>query len=352
MTKPQVALADQGSAVNRAEAARYPVGLQQVARLLFLFMLVVLFVSLEGRFLSQGNLLTILSLVAVLGIVSMGQTVVIVAGGFDLSVSGVVPLAGVTFAILINAGFAWPLAGVIAVAAGVIVGLVNGFAIAYLKLDALITTLATLSISAGLALAVAGGRQVQFETYEAAVVAAPGLAGIHNHVWIFVLACVVLHIVLRSTTFGRQLYAVGGSREAARLAGIRTNRVTLVVYVICGACAAVAGVILACQLLTGSGNVGYTINLESITAVVLGGALLSGGKGSVPGTLTGVAILGVLSNGLSLLHVASFYQSMATGAALLLAVLVSRSETRFLIRIPDLRSFRAANGPESDSATT
>lgn len=298
----------------------------------FLAVLCALFAVLEPRFVTTNNILTVLGLASVIGIISLGQTLTIISGGFDLSVSGVVPLAGVAYAMLSNSGLAWPVALLLVIGIGAAVGLVNGVFIALLKVNPLIATLGVLSLSSGFALTLADGRQVQFENFDAGVLAEASIGDINNQTWIFIALSVVLFFVLRRTAYGRLVYAVGGNEEAARLAGIRTKIVIASVYVICGALAAVAGVILASQLLTGSGTAGVDSNLTSIAAVVLGGAALTGGRGGVVGTVLGVLILGVLANGLSLLQVPTFYQTMTSGAVLLLAVLVGRID-----RLPGVR---------------
>jgi ribose/xylose/arabinose/galactoside ABC-type transport system permease subunit len=201
---------------------------------------------------------------------------------------------------------------------------VNGLLIAKARINPLIATLGTLSVSGGLALTLSGGVQIPFTDVSAGVLTRRSLFNINNHVWVFLGLAVLVLLVLRYTSYGRQLYAVGGNKQAARLAGIRVDLVTISVYVLSGALAALAGAVLASQLLTGSGTAGTTSGLESITAVILGGASLSGGVGGVPGTVIGVLILGALANGMAIMSVPSFYQTMATGVVLLLAVGISQ----------------------------
>ena len=146
----------------------------------------------------------------------------------------------------------------------------------------------------------------------------------NNYVWVLIGLVIVVHVCLQTSVFGRYLYATGGNSEAARLAGIRINGVVTCVYILSGMFAGLAGIVLASQLQTGSGTAGSDLGLQSITAVILGGAALAGGLGGMPGTMLGVLILGVLANGMTLLGVSSFYQTIATGVVLLLAVGVSR----------------------------
>jgi ribose transport system permease protein len=209
-------------------------------------------------------------------------------------------------------------------AGGAIAGLVNGVIITRFRINPMIATLGMLSITGGLALTFSNGLQIPFTNVDAGALAARSVLHVNNHVWLLLVLSILLFVVLRYTAYGRRIYAVGGSREAARLSGVRVDAVTASVYVICAAFAALAGVVLASQLLTGSGTAGATSNLQSITAVILGGAALTGGVGGVPGTLIGVLILGTLSNGMAILHVPSFFQTIATGVVLLLAVGISQ----------------------------
>jgi ribose transport system permease protein len=290
----------------------------------FLVAIAVFFTSRDANFLTGRNALNILVNASVIGIVSLGQAFALISGGFDLSVGGIVPLGGVSFALLVNAGYSVPTAVILVLALGAVCGLINGLLIARARINPLIATLGTLSVTGGLALSLANGVQVPFQDVADGVLTRRALFGINNHVWIFLGLAVLVFLVLRYTSYGRQLYAVGGNKQAARLAGIRVDLVTVSVYVASGALAALAGAVLASQLLTGSGTAGTTSGLQSITAVILGGASLSGGVGGVPGTVIGVLILGALANGMAILSVPSFYQTMATGVVLLVAVGISQ----------------------------
>jgi ribose/xylose/arabinose/galactoside ABC-type transport system permease subunit len=290
----------------------------------FLVLIIVYFTARSSSFLSSENGLNILVNASVIGIVSLGQVLTIVSGGFDLSVSGTVPLGSVVFAILLNKGWGVmpAVGGVLAV--GAICGLVNGLIVAKANINPLIATLGTMSVTGGLALTIADGVQIPFHDPNASVLAEQSLFGVNNHVWILIALSIAMFLVLRYTVFGRYLYAVGGNREAARLGGVRVAAVTTGVYICSAALASLAGAVLASQLLTGSGTAGTDSALQSIAAVILGGASLVGGVGGVPGTLIGVLILGTLANGMAILSVPAFYQTIATGLVLLLAVGVSQ----------------------------
>ncbi len=291
----------------------------------FLVSIIIYFTTRDSSFLSRENGLNILVNASVIGIVSLGQVLTIISGGFDLSVSGTVPLGSVVFAILVNRGWGIlpAVGGVLAV--GAVCGLVNGLLVAKANINPLIATLGTLSVTGGIALTIANGLQIPFVDPSAGVLAEQSLFGVNNHVWILILLSIAIFLVLRYTVFGRYLYAVGGNREAARLGGVRVSAVTTGVYICSAMLASLAGAVLASQLLTGSGTVGTGSALLSIAAVILGGASLAGGVGGVPGTLIGVLILGTLANGMAIISVPSFYQTIATGLVLLLAVGVSQA---------------------------
>ncbi|MGJ9385923.1 ABC transporter permease [Salipaludibacillus sp. CF4.18] len=294
--------------------------------LLFLFyvMILIFFTTITDSFFSFSNTLNILDSIAVLGIVAIGQAFTIISGGFDFSVGGVVPLGAVVYVTIINAGVNVPLAIIIVLAVGGMVGLINGLLIGKLRITPLIATLGTFSVTAGLASVFTGGLTTALDNPDAAFLAGSSVGGISYYVWLLILLSVLGFITLHYTVFGRTLYALGGNKEATRLAGISTDLITILVYIISGSLAALAGIVVASQLMAGSGTMGLDTNLLSITAVILGGGSLAGGTGGIIGTLVGVLILGTLSNGMALIQVQSFYQQIGTGVVLLIAVISSR----------------------------
>jgi len=312
-------------ASKRSDAAlsgrtRLALGAMQGLGLGGFYVIVLIYFSLSAPyFFSTSNAVNILSNVSVIGIVTLGQALVLISGGFDLSVAGTVPLGGVIFTILLNRGVNIPEAWIVAVLAGCGVGVANGLIITRIGINALVTTLGTLSITSGLAYVVTAGETVEFKDLSQGPIDNV-VAGMPLYVWTMILISIIAFVVLRFTVFGRMIYAIGGNREASRLAGIRVDLVTTSVYVISGGLGTFAGVMLAEQLLAGAPTVGATAALTSIAAVILGGASLSGGVGGIPGTLVGVLVLGTIANGMALMQVPSFYQQIATGGILLLAV--------------------------------
>jgi ribose/xylose/arabinose/galactoside ABC-type transport system permease subunit len=298
--------------------------IQRLSLSLFLVALLVYFGVRADRFATTNNAFIILSDIAVIGIVTIGQTLAIVSGGFDLSTSGVVPLGSILFAEFLNDGRSLVTALLLTLLIGAGVGLVNGVIITKLGINPLIATLGMLSIAAGTAASIANGVSIPFDDPNINVIGDNSVGNIANDVWIFLALIVIAALIMRFTIFGRSLYAIGGNREASWLAGIKVDRVTITVYVTSATLSALAGVILASQLLTGSTTVGTDSALTSIAAVVLGGGSLAGGVGTIAGSVIGVLVLGVFQNGLALMHVAPFYQQIATGVILLVAVAFSQ----------------------------
>ena len=268
------------------------IGVQTLGIGTFYLFILIFFSVATPYFLTYSNALNILTNVSVIGIVALGQALAIISGGFDLSVSGTLPLGAVIFALVSNVGLGVPLAMLLAITVGAFVGLVNGLIVTKLQINPLITTLGTLSISVGLAFTVSRGVTIPFADLDAGVLANKTVGGLSYYLVAFMLLSTAAFFVLRFTVFGRMLYAIGGNREASRLAGMRVDLVTIAVYVQCGSLAAFAGVVVASQLLAGSATVGTDAALSSIAAVILGGASLTGGIGGIPGTLIGVLVLG------------------------------------------------------------
>jgi len=290
----------------------------------FYVLLVLFFAFTTGNFFTYSNAINVLSNITVLGIVALGQTLAIVSGGFDLSVSGTVPLGAVCYVLLTNAGYPVPQSILMVLGAGAFVGFLNGFIVTKVGISPLITTLGMLSITAGIALTLSRGVTLPMRNLDAGFLSEIFFARISYYVLILVLLCIAIDLLMRYTVYGRTIYTVGGNPEASRLAGIRVDAVSISIYVLCAMLATFAGIVVASQLLAGSANVGADVALTSIAAVILGGAALFGGVGTVGGTMMGVLILGTIANGMALMLVPSFYQQIANGAILLLAVGLGR----------------------------
>ena len=281
---------------------------------------------LTDRFLSPLNLTNILVQSSIMAVIAMGMTFVIVGGGFDLSVGSSAALSGcIASMVMLQAGIA---AGSLAgIAAGALVGLGNGLVIAFLNVNPFITTLGSMVLVRGVVFLITGGAPVSGETGLPGTFIEFGsgrLLGIHYLVWVPAVLLAVLSVVMHATPYGQRVYATGGGREAAYLSGVPVRRVIASTYVWCGALAGVGGVMLAARLQSGQPTAGEFYELTAIAAVVLGGAALTGGEGSLYKSVIGVFIMIVLGNALNLLNVDSYWQRVAIGVVIIAAAAAER----------------------------
>jgi ribose transport system permease protein len=284
-------------------------------------------------FLSAGNLINIANQIAVIAIVAIGMTLVIVGGGIDLSVGSLIALSAVICCLIIRhycgAEHATP-AGMIAaslaaVAVCALIGGGSGLVVTQLDIAPFIVTLATMLITSGLAYLLAQGQSV-YQVPDSFVWLGRGadLAGMPNAVLLMLLLYVLAHLLMKHTTFGRHLYAVGGNRDAALVSGLRVRRVLLIAYIASASLAGLGGVIMASQLKSGSPTYGQMYELYVIAAVVVGGASLNGGRGKMAGTLIGALIIAVIQNGMNLANIESYTQKVVLGIVVLGAVVADR----------------------------
>ena len=285
-------------------------------------------ITAGDRFASTDNMLTILRLAAVIGVVSIGMTFVITGGGIDLSVGAIVALSSVwattTGTQSMADDFGWIVMVVSAVIVGTVCGVVNGVLIAYGKVVPFIATLATLASARGLAEIIADRKTqiIQNQGFLDFFGAEP--LGIPVIVIIFAVVALAGWFLLNRTTFGRRTFAVGGNPEAARLAGIKVQRHTVYLYALLGSTCGIAAVMLMSRTTTGSSTHGTLYELDAIAAVVIGGTLLSGGRGTVVGTLFGVLIFNTLTNVFTLNNLSTSAQAVAKGVIIVIAVLLQQ----------------------------
>jgi ribose transport system permease protein len=299
------------------------------APLITLVVLCAVTALMTDRFLSPFNLTNILVQSSIMAVIAMGMTFVIVGGGFDLSVGSTTALSGCVAAMLMPAGGLG--VGVLGgVAAGAAVGLANGFVIAMLGINPFITTLGTMVLVRGVVFIITGGAPIGDEGLPPAFIAfgSQRLFGVHYLVWVPAVLLAVLSFIMRSTPYGRRVYATGGGREAAFLSGVPVRRVVASTYVWCGALAGLAGVMLAARLQSGQPTAGEFYELTAIAAVVLGGASLHGGEGTPGKSVIGVFIMVVLGNALNLLNVDSYWQRVAVGLVIIAAAAADRLRSR------------------------
>ena len=290
------------------------------------FALMVAFFAWQrpATFLTINNMRNITEQVAILAMVAMTMTVVMVVGDFDLSVGALASLSGVVVADMLIQGMGlWPSLG-IALGVGMLAGALNGLLVAYAGLSAFVATLATMTAYRGLSLWYTDGATFFSGIDEAFRPLGQGSTGrVPNSVWMMLAVMIIVWFILEQTTLGRRFYAIGGNAEASFLAGIPVRRLRFVAFVCSGLGAALAGIVLTSRLFSAHPTAGEPLMLNSIAAVFLGMTMFREGEAHVPGTLFGVLILGVLSNGLNILQVNSYIQNVLTGLIIVLAVLVS-----------------------------
>jgi ribose transport system permease protein len=279
----------------------------------------IVFSVLSSNFLAPNNLLNIGTAAATLGIIAIGEAFVIVGGGFDLSVGAQVAVSGTAAALTMRASGSIGLGVIVGLVVGVVYGCVNGFLVAVLSVNSFITTLGTLVVGEGVALAISGAQPISELPNGLANFALGTPLGWSWSGWLLLLCFAGGAFVLHSTTFGIQLFATGNNSQAARLAGIRVPHIVFATFAASGLLAAIAGLAQTANLQAGQPTTDALLPLYGIAAAVLGGCSLSGGRGSMLGTLFGVVLIGVLQNGLSIVGVSAAYQDVAVGAVFLVA---------------------------------
>jgi ribose transport system permease protein len=287
-----------------------------------LLLLVILMSIIAPNFFSIKNGLNIAQAVSINAVIASGMTVVILTAGIDLSVGSIVAASGVATVLLLNGEVPVAIAALAAILIGALIGLVNGAIIAYLALPAFIVTLGALTYTRGIAYSMHGGPvQIAGESGIESI-GNGSIGGVPMPVFIMIFVYLFFWFLLERTKFGRHVYAVGGNPQAARLSGINVKKVLMSVYVISGVTAGLAGLIFASRVRSGQVTAGVGYELDAITAVILGGTSLFGGRGRIFGTLIGALLIGVLSNGLVLLGVPIYTQLMIKGAVVILAVAI------------------------------
>lgn len=302
--------------------------------LVVLAILFILISIVSPVFLSVQNLITLLQQVAINVIIALGMTLVIILGGIDLSVGSIVALSGTLCVGLVeNLNLNIILAVLLSIVIGTLIGLINGKIITKFKLPAFIVTLATMNIARGAAYLYSGGRSLRSTNEIFSSIGNTRLFGVLpiSILYMFVLVA-IFSVLLSKTKFGTYVYAIGGNRQAASFSGIQNEKVETIVYVLSGFLAALAGVVLASRMYSGQPSVGQGYEMNAIAACVLGGVSMSGGQGNISGTFFGAIVIGIVSNGLNLVGVSSFWQLVIMGIIILLAVIVDAKRDTFLSR--------------------
>jgi len=306
-----------------------------IQRLLPFLTLIALFVALSiasPHFLTNTNLSSVVRQTAVINIMALGMTLIIIAGGIDLSVGAILAFGGLMGTMAMERGYPI-LAGIfIGAFAGMLWGVVNGFLATRLNVNPFIVTLGTMGIARGLTLIVSNGLPVHQIPQRFSFLGEGNLLGVPFVLWIVVACALAVHVILEHTRLGRYAYAIGSNPDAAYYAGIPVAFHTTVVYAIGGLLTGLAGMVEASRLMTGQPTAGQGYELQAIAAVVIGGGSLRGGEGSVVGTLIGAFIMGLLSNGSDLLGISPYLQQAIIGAVIILVVWVDELRRRKMSR--------------------
>ncbi len=284
----------------------------------------IVMVFASDSFLSVNNLSNVGRQVSINALIAVGMTFVILTGGIDLSVGSVMALAGTIAAGLMIGGVNAVLALLICVLIGAAFGIFNGALVAYGRMPPIIVTLATMGIARGLALIYTHGYPIDGLPSWISFFGNGSVFGLQMPIIIMLVVYAIAWVILERTPVGRYVYAIGGNESATRLSGVRVSRYKMIVYAISGLTSAIAAVVITARLMSGQPNAGIGFELDAIAAVVLGGTAISGGRGSIIGTLLGALLLGVLNNGLNMVHVDPYVQNVIKGGIILLAIYIGR----------------------------
>ncbi len=280
----------------------------------------ILFTAINPNYLTWTNFVNLLVAASLVGIVAVGHTYLIIAGQNDLSPGSLCAFCGVAVALFLQWGLPIPVAILLTLCCGVLCGLFNAWMVNCIKLEAFIATLVTQTMVRGFAQLICDGRPVAISNQSFIKIGTARFLSIPVSVWITIIAFIVFGFILARTRFGRSIYAIGGSAEAARLAGLNPRRIVTISFIIIGVLTALGGVVFAARMNAGQPSANVNLEFDAITAVILGGVSFAGGVGSMFGTVLGVLLIQAFGTGLIMVNVPSFWQSVAKGALLLAAL--------------------------------
>lgn len=282
----------------------------------------------ESTFLNWSNLSQVIRALSFIAIMAVGMSLVIITGGIDLSIGSVLGFSSVTTAVLLNGGVGIPVSISLGLVAGAACGITNGLLITSAKLPPFIATLGMMSIARGLAFALTGGETIRSLPESFLTLGQGEILSVPIPIIIMILFALVIGYYLKATKWGRYVYAIGGNEEAALYSGVNVNRMKLVVYTLCGLSGGIAGVLFTSRFGVGQSTSGLGYELDVIAAAVIGGISLSGGRGTILGCIIGSLLMGILRNGLVLLNVSAYWQQVAIGLVIVLAVMLDRKTRR------------------------
>ena len=326
-------------AVNKDDIKKYRGSLARFQSLIALVVLCIILSILSDKFFTVDNAWNVMRQISVNICIATGMTLVVLTAGIDLSVGSVLALSGAVAAGLLKNGLVFPsgnlyvgftLLGAImaGLLVGALLGVFNGWTITKFKVPPFVATLAVLTIARGLTLLWTKGFPISGLGSGFTHIGTGWFLGIPLPVWISGIIVLLAVVLTQKTRLGRYIYAIGGNENAARLSGIPINKIKIIVYTIAGGLAAIGGIIVTSRLDSAQPNAGITYELDAIAAVVIGGTSLSGGRGSIMGTVLGAIIIGVLNNGLVLLNVSPFWQQVVKGFVILLAVIIDKANSK------------------------
>lgn len=296
---------------------------------LILLLVFIFFTINNPEFATLGNFRAVLIASAPFALIALGQTLVILTGGIDLSVGSIIALSAMSAAYTaVNKTENIWLAALVGVILGTLAGLINGLVISILNVPPFVATLGMLAVASGLAYFIGNGAPINGLPENWEIIANTQFLGFATPVYVMILGFVILAAIMKRTAFGLQIYATGGNRAAAEIAGVNTKKILISVYVISGFLAGLSGVILSSRVISGPPNLGSGYELGAIAAVVIGGASLAGGRGTIWGTLLGLLLIQTLNNGLDILVVPAYWQKVISGLLIVSAVTIDTISTR------------------------
>lgn len=296
------------------------IGGDKLILILAIIVVFVLFTSLNKNFLTWQNMKNLLVAASLVGMVAVGHTYLIIAGQNDLSPGSLAAFCGVLVTLLLSKSVPLVLAIIVTLAAGALVGAANAFLVNKIKLEAFIATLVTQSVVRGFAYILCDGKPVAVSNKAFIALGKLNIAGMHIAVWLMLISFVVFGFILAKTKFGRSVYAIGGSSEAARLAGLNPQKIISLCFILIGVLTALGGMIFAARMNSGQPAANVNLEFDAITAVILGGVSFAGGVGNMWGTFLGVILIQAFNTGLIMVNVPTFWQYVARGALLLFAL--------------------------------
>ena len=302
------------------QTKRIKIGGDKLTMMAAIVVVFIIFTALNRNFFTLTNIVNILVAGSLVGLVAIGHTYLIIAAQNDLSPGAVVAFSGVLAALLSQAGLPFGVVCIITLISGAIIGIFNAFMVNKIKLDPFIATLVTQSVIRGFAYIICDGKPVSITDNTYLLVGKLRIFGVPLSVWIMIIFIVIFGIILAKTTFGKNIYAIGGNKDAARLAGLNPQRIILICFILMGVLCAIGGIIFSSRMNSGQPAANVNLEFDAITAVILGGVSFMGGVGGMGGTILGIVLIQSFNTGLTMVNVPSFWQYVARGALLLFAL--------------------------------